>query len=159
MATSFNFLGFCRVCEIVHPFLDTLAQTLKIWEEKVSPLAKSQELSKLKFELYVAQREKRKLLQQAGEAQEAAARAEQLDADLKQRAAELARERSRAEGKAEREDALRAELNSITQQKKAMAEELAKFKDLDLYVEHLGRFTAYTRTRRDYERGLMRLTA
>ena len=159
VAASFNFLGFCRACEIVHPFLDTLAQTLKIWEEKVSPLAKSQELSKLKFDLYVAQRENRKLLQQAGEARDAAARAEQLDADLKQRAAELARERARAEGKAKRVDALRAELNSLTQQKKAMAEELSKFKDLDLYVEHLSRFTAYTRTRRDFERGLMRLTA
>ena len=56
-------------------------------------------------------------------------------------------------------DALRAELNNLNQQRKTLADELAKFRDLDLYVEHLNRFTVYTRTRRDYERSLMRLTA
>jgi hypothetical protein len=159
VAASFNFLGFCRACGISHPFLATLAQTLKIWEEKVSPLQRSQELARLKFDLFVAQRENKKLLQQSADARDTAVRAGQLDADLKQRAAELARERARAEGKAERVDALREELNNLNQQKKALADELVKFRDLDLYVEHLNRFTVYTRTRRDYERSLMRLTA
>lgn len=159
VAASFNFLGFCRACGIAHPFLETLKQSLKIWDEKVSPLQKSQELAKLKFDLFVAQRENKKLLQQAAEARDAAVRSEQLDADMKQRAAELAREKARADGKAERVDALRQELNSLNQQKKVLADELLKFRDLDLYVEHLNRFTIYTRTRRDYERSLMRLTA
>lgn len=92
-AASYNFLGFCRACGITHPFLETLKESLKIWEEKVSPLENSQELRKLRFDLFVAQRENKRLLQQAGESRDAAARAEQLDADLKQRAAELERER------------------------------------------------------------------
>jgi uncharacterized protein involved in exopolysaccharide biosynthesis len=49
-----------------------------------------------------------------------------------QPAAELARERARAEGKAERVDALREELNNLNQQKKALTDELVKFRDLDL---------------------------
>jgi predicted TIM-barrel fold metal-dependent hydrolase len=159
VAASFNFLGFCRACGISHPFLETLRQSLKIWDEKVSPLQKSQELAKLRFDLFVAQRENKKLLQQAADARDAEVRSEQLEADLKQRAAELARERARAGGKADRVDALRGELNSLNQQKKVLSEELLKFRDLDLYIEHLNRFTIYTRTRRDYERSLMRLTA
>jgi hypothetical protein len=159
VAASFNFLGFCRACGIDHPFLATLRESLKIWEEKVSPLEKSQELAKLKFDLFVSQRENRKLLQQAEAARDAAVKAEQLEADLRQRTAELARERARAEGKTERVDALREELNALALQRKALDAELLKFRDLDLYVEHLNRFTIYTRTRRDYERSLMRLTS
>ncbi len=159
VAASYNFLGFCRACGIDHPFLATLRDSLRIWEEKISPIEKNQELAKLKYDLFVAQRENRKLLQQAEAARDAEARGEQLDADLKARTAELARERARAEGKAERVDALRAELNALTQQRKELEAEAAKFHDLDLYVEHLNRFSLYTRTRRDYERSLMRLTA
>jgi hypothetical protein len=159
VAATWNFLGFCRACGIEHPVISTLKESLKVWEEKVSPLEKSQELSRLKYDLFLAQRENRKLLQQAEAARDAAARVEQLDSDLRQRTAELARERARAEGKSERVDALREELNTLAQQKKKLDEEAAKFRDLDLYVEHLNRFTLYTRTRRDYERSLMRLTA
>ena len=61
VAASYNFLGFCRACGIEHPFLATLQQSLKIWEEKVSPLEKNQELAKLKFDLFLAQREFRVL--------------------------------------------------------------------------------------------------
>ena len=159
VAATHNFLGFCRACGIGHPFLETLKASLTAWDEKQSPLAKSQELGKLRFDLFVSQRENKKLLQQAEAARDAEAKAEQLDADLKARTAELARERARAEGKSERVDALREELNTLAQQKKKLDEDAAKFRDLDLYVEHLNRFTVYTRTRRDYERSLMRLTA
>jgi hypothetical protein len=159
VAATYNFLGFCRASGIAHPFLDTLKASLAVWDEKVSPLQKSHELGRLKFDLFLAQRENRKLLQQAAAARDAEARAEQLESDLKQRAAELARERARAEGKSERVDVLRAELNNLNQQRKTLADELVKFRDLDLYVEHLNRFTIYTRTRRDYERSFMRLSA
>jgi hypothetical protein len=159
VAATYNFLGFCRASGIAHPFLDTLKASLAVWDEKVSPLQKSQELGRLKFDLFLAQRENKKLLQQAAAARDAEAKAEQLESDLKQRAAELARERARAEGKSDRVDALRAELNNLNQQRKTLADELAKFRDLDLYVEHLNRFTIYTRTRRDYERSFMRLTS
>jgi hypothetical protein len=159
VASTYNFLGFCRACGIEHPFLATLKDSLKAWEDRVSPLERSQELAKLKFDLFVAQRENRKLLEQAVGAREADARAAQLEADLRQRTAELARERARADGKAERLDALRAELNAIGLQKKELAQELARYGDLEAYLEHLNRFTIYTRTRRDYERTFMRLTA
>jgi len=159
VAATHNFLGFCRACGIGHPFLDTLRGSLKVWEEKKSPIERSTELAKLRFDLFTAQRENKKLMQQAAEARDADARAAQLDADLRARTAELARERARADSKADRVDALRTELNSLEQQKKALGTELERFRDLDVYVEHLNRFTVYTRTRRDYERGLMRLTA
>jgi hypothetical protein len=159
VASTYNFLGFCRACGIEHPFLAALKDSLAVWEDRVSPLERSQELATLKFDLFVAQRENRKLLQQAVGARDAEVRAEQLEADLRQRTAELARERARADGKTQRLDALRAELNAIGQQKKALAEELARYGDLDAYLEHLNRFTIYTRTRRDYERSFMRLTA
>jgi hypothetical protein len=159
VAATYNFLGFCRASGIGHSFLDKLKDSLSVWDEKVSPLQKSQELGRLKFDLFLAQRENKKLLQQASAARDAEAKAEQLESDLRQRAAELARERARADGKSDRVEALRAELNNLTQQKKTLADELARFRDLNLYVEHLNRFTIYTRTRRDYERSLMRLTA
>ena len=159
VAATHNFLGFCRACGIGHPFLDTLRGSLKVWDEKKSPIERSTELAKLRFDLFQTQRENKKLMQQAADARDAEAKAAQLDADLRARTAELARERARADSKADRVDALRAELNSLEMQKKALGAELERFRDLDLYVEHLNRFTVYTRTRRDYERGLMRLTA
>jgi len=159
VAASHNFLGFCRACGIDHPFLKSLRDSLKVWQDKKSPIERSSELARLKFDLFTAQRENKKLMQQAAEARDADARAAQLDADLRARTTELARERARADSKADRVDALRAELNSLEQQKKALAADLERFRDLDLYVEHLNRFTVYTRTRRDYERSLMRVTA
>lgn len=159
VAATYNFLGFCRACAISHPFLETLRSSLTVWDEKSSPMEKSRELGKLRFDLFVSQRENSKLMQQAADARDAQARAEQLDADLKARTSELARERFRADGKAERVDALRAELNNLNVQKTALFKELSRFQDLELYVEHLNRFTVYTRTRRDYEKSLMRLTA
>jgi hypothetical protein len=159
VAASFNFLGFCKACGITHPFLETLKEGLKYWEEKVSPLQGSKELSKLRYDLLVAQRENKKLLQQSEAARDSAAKSDKLDAILRQRTAELTRERARAQSKSKRLDALREELNSLNQQKKKLDEEATKFRDLDLYVEHLNRFSVYTRTRRDYERSFMRLTA
>ena len=159
VAASHNFLGFCRACGIDHPFLKSLRDNLKAWQDKKSPMERSSELARLKFDLFTAQRENKKLMQQAAEARDADAKAAQLDADLRARTAELARERARADSKAERVDALRAELNGLEQQRKTLSADLERFRDLDLYVEHLNRFTVYTRTRRDYERSLMRLTA
>ena len=49
VAASFNLPGFCQAFGITHPLLDTPSQTLKIWEEKVSPLEQNKELPKLKF--------------------------------------------------------------------------------------------------------------
>ena len=43
-SATWNFLGFCAACGIADPFLDTLRGTLKVRDEKVSPMERSAEL-------------------------------------------------------------------------------------------------------------------
>lgn len=119
----------------------------------------SRELAKLKLDLAVEERERKVYLRQAETAREAEAKLTHVEAELQLRVIELDREKTRADSKVERVDALRNQVNALAQDKKTQAAELEKYRDLDLYIEHLNRFSAYTRTRRDHERGLMRLTS
>ena len=73
-------------------------------------------------------------------------------------ATELEKEKERADAKAGRVDELRKELNELALQKSRLSEQLEAFRDLDLYVQHVRRFSLYTRTRMDYERSVMKLT-
>jgi hypothetical protein len=157
-AATYNFLGFCALCRIEAPGLADLRRALESWEEKKSPLEQSAELRRVQYELFLAQRDNKKLLAQTEQWAKDKWRLAELDGETMRLATELEREKERADAKAGRVDQLRKELNELTQQKRLLSAQLDTFRDLDLYVQHVRRFSLYTRTRMDYERSVMKLT-
>jgi hypothetical protein len=158
LAATHNFLRFCAASRIESAGLAGLKQTLETWEVKKSPLEQNAELRRIQYELFLAQRDNKKLLAQTEQWAKDKWRLAELDGETMRLAAELDREKERAETKAGRVDELRKELNDLAQQKMRLAEQLEAFRDLDLYVQHVRRFSLYTRTRMDYERSVMKLT-
>ncbi|MCX7030933.1 MAG: AAA family ATPase, partial [Spirochaetes bacterium] len=158
LAATHNFLAFCGLCGIASPSLERLRAGLQAWDDKHSPLERSAELRRMRDELTAARQDNRRLLERLGAYERDAARAAELGRKVEVLAAELTREKARADAKAERVDELRRALNDATLERTRLAKELEGYRDLERYLEHLARFTLYTRTRRDYERSLMRLT-
>lgn len=158
LAATHNFLKFCAICGIDSEGLRAFRKSLEAWDEKRSPLEQSGELRRMQFELFVAQRDNRKLLAQTEQWAKDKQRLAELDGETMRLSAELEREKARADAKAGRVDGLRGELNDLSLQKRRLSEQLETYRDLDLYVEFVSRFSLYTRTRMDYERGVMKLT-
>jgi hypothetical protein len=158
LAATFNFLRFCAISRIQTQEVTALTESLQEWEQKKSPFEHSRELRRIQYELFTAQRENRVLLARTEEWARDKQRMGDLDARTRGLAAELEKEKHRAEVSAERLRALRGQLNDVTQEKRRLSEQLDGYKDLDRYVEHASRFSLYTRTRRDYERSVMKLT-
>jgi hypothetical protein len=158
LAATFNFLRFCAICRIEGTALATLEKSIEAWEEKKSPFEQSQELKRMQYELFAAQRDNKKLLARTEEWARDRQRMGELDSETRRLAADLEKEKRRAEASVQRMDGLRKKLNDVSQEKLRLSEQLDGYRDLDRYVEHASRFTLYTRTRRDYERSVMKLT-
>ena len=158
IAAVHNFLRFCAIRGIDAAALGPLQRLLDEWTEPRPPRARGGELASVDFDLREAQRDNKKLL----------AETEQWTAD-KQRLAELEgesmrlqdmreRERARPEYRPDRLEEIRTALAELEREQRALTERLERYRDLDRYVEQVSRFSLYTRTRMDYERGVMKLT-
>jgi hypothetical protein len=158
LAATHNFLRFCAACRIDAAGLGTLKKSLEAWEDKKPLLEQGEELRRVRYELFIAQRDNKKLLAQTEQWAKDKWRLAELDGETMRLSAELEREKERADAKGGRLDELRRELNDLSLQKRKLSEQLEAFRDLDLYVEHVRRFSLYTRTRMDYERSVMKLT-
>ncbi|HUI70030.1 MAG TPA: UvrD-helicase domain-containing protein [Spirochaetia bacterium] len=158
LAATHNFLQFCALCGISSSALAGLSQLLASWEEKASPLAESKELSRIQTELRAAQLDSVKLLAQTEAWTRDKLRLAELEGETLRVSAELSRERSRTEANANRVDQLHQELDQLSHEKQKLREQLSTYRDLDVYVELVSRFSLYTRTRMDYERSVMKLT-
>jgi hypothetical protein len=156
LAATHNFLRFANLCQIDAGVLEPFRRRLELWDAKDPAREKGGELQRIGSELLFAQADGARLLSQT----EAWAEDKQRLAELEGRSLRLeaacAREKTRQEpGSLEK---LKRELREIELQKRALSEKLAAYRDLDLYVDQMGRFSLYTRTRMDYERSVMRLT-
>ena len=158
LAATHNFLLFCGLCRIDSEALRAFTKSLEAWNEKRSPLEHSAELKRVQFELFLAQRDNTKLLAQTEAWARDKQRLAELDGETMRLGGELEKEKARADAKAERLDALRKELNDLSMLKRTLSAQLENYRDLDLYVDHVSRFSLYTRTRMDYERSVMKLT-
>jgi len=158
LAATHNFLAFCEVCGIASKALGGLRAALQAWDERRSPLERSTELRRMRDELVAARQDNRRLLERLGAFERDAALAAELGRKVEVLDAEVRRERERADAKAGRVDELRRALNDAKVERGRLLGELEGYRDLERYLGHLARFTLYTRTRRDYERSLMRLT-
>jgi hypothetical protein len=158
LAATHNFLTFCALCRLESKGFSALKANLDVWDQKQSPMETSAELKRMQFELFIAQRDNKKLLGQAEQWAAEKRRQAELEEEGRRLVSALEAERGRAEAGAARVDQLRGQINALSQQKRALSERLEGFKNLEAYVQHVNRFSLYTRTRRDYERSVMKLT-
>ncbi|HEY9594613.1 MAG TPA: UvrD-helicase domain-containing protein, partial [Spirochaetia bacterium] len=158
-AATHNFLRFCSMCGVESPRLRELEATLSAWEEKHPAEQGDDELSAIQTELVYTQEDTKRLLAQSAQWAADKQRLAELDGDTMRLSAEIEKERARGDIAAPRIAALQKELDALVPRKRAIAEQLATYRDLDQYVAWVSRFSHYTRTRRDYERGVMKLTA
>ena len=158
LAATHNFLQFCALCGITSKALGKLSKLLSLWAEKRPPLTEGEELRRIQADLRAARLDSAKLLAQTEAWTNDKLRLAELEGETLRLSAELSRERSRTDSHAERLDQLHKDLEHLADQKRQLGEQLGAYRDLDLYVDLVSRFSLYTRTRMDYERSVMKLT-
>jgi hypothetical protein len=158
LAAVHNFLRFCAVRGIDAGALGPLRKLLDGWTEKHPPRTRSDELASVDFDLREAQRDNRKLVAQTEEWAKDKQRLAELEGESMRLEGERERERARPEYRPDRLEEIHAGLAELEREQRALSERLKLYTDLDRYVEQVSRFSLYTRTRMDYERGVMRLT-
>jgi hypothetical protein len=156
LAARYNFLRFCSLCLIEFPALLDFARPLLRWNERKAPTEKSGEWNRLREEL--AETEHGKLLAQSTEWAQRKQRLAELEGESLRLSAERDREHARGEPGRDRAEALDRELVECGRLKAALVKQLEAYRDLDSYVRNVNRFSLFTRTRRDYESSVMRLT-
>jgi len=160
LAATHNFLMFCSLCGITSPSLAKLSGSLSAWEAKEQArLPADSELSRIQGELREVQLDSAKLLAQTEAWTQDKLRLAELEGETLRISAEQSRERARPDSRADRMDQLRRDQEEVAAEKRKLGLKLADYRDLDRYVELVSRFSLYTRTRMDYERSVMKLTA
>ena len=157
LAARYNFLRFCGLCRIEYPALLDFTRPLIRWDERKAPLDKGGEWNRLQEEL--AETEHGKLLAQSTEWAQKKQRLAEMEGEALRLSAERDREHAGGEPGRDRAAALDRELVECARLKVILVKQLEAYRDLDSYVRNVNRFSLYTRTRLDYERGVMRLTS
>jgi hypothetical protein len=157
-AAAYNFLRFCRLAGVDSPGLDDLRSYVSSWADARAAAGTDPGLRELRADLEAAQENNAALLAQTEAWVRDKHRLAELEGEAMRLGAELDRERARAgEGEGRRE-ALRREMDRVALETRTVAARLESYRDLDLYVDRVSRFSLYTRTRMDYERSVMKLT-
>jgi hypothetical protein len=156
-AAAHNFLQFCELAGIDSPALAALEAFRDAWRRRPAqePGAALQEVQ---AELVASQADERRILEQTAQWAEDKKKLAELEGEDLRLQAALARESAREAPSAERLDQVRAEARDLETRRTELQARLGSYRDLDLYVQHVSRFSLYTRSRRDYERGLLELT-
>lgn len=155
VAATHNFLAFCALAGIGGGGVEELGNRLRAWKRQ-GGIQDGAALERLQAETAFSQGDREKVLAQT----ETWAREKQRLAELEGETMRLIASRDK---ESVREDAQRlAEitrlLGELEREKQELARRLEGYRDLDLYVHHVSRFSLYTRTRMDYERSVMQLT-
>lgn len=157
-AAAHNFLQFCELAGIDSPALAGLQDFRDAWRRRPGqePGAALQEVQ---AELVASQADERRILEQTAQWAEDKQKLAELEGEVLRLQAALSRESAREAPSRERLEQIREETRGLESRRAELQGRLASYRDLDLYVQHVSRFSLYTRSRRDYERGLLELTA
>ena len=158
-AARYNFLKFCEICGIETLVTDALSPSLAAWKERRAAPGQGSERARLQYALLDSQEENAALLARSVEWARDRKRLAELDGEVLRLGAERERAVERGEAGRQRAAAVNGELEECARQKAAIAARLESNRDLDEYVQNVRRYSLYTRTRMDYERGVMQLTA
>lgn len=160
ISMTYNFLQFCRLLPlkdcIDFSALESNVET--VWDEKIVPFEQKKELKRLEFKVFTSQRTIRDYEEkihhlEAAEQQEVYSR-EEMEAVRK----ELAAAQSQASGKKERIDELRRQMFQKEEAHRKAIAALQEMEPLKEHISYLKRLSNYSRTRREYERNILRLS-
>ena len=158
-AARHNFLAFCALCGIDDRVRGALSPALAEWKERRAAPWKGSERARLQYAILDLQDANAALLSRSVEWAQDRKRLAELDGEMLRLDAERRRAVERDDAGTERAASLDAERAECERQKAAIAARLDTYRDLDEYVQNVRRYSLYTRTRMDYERGVMQLTA
>lgn len=158
IATS-NILGFCKAVGIDSIHLPLLEENLDIWKDKTSLIELSRELKDIKFKLHMTTRERKALTQEIEQFETLQREMEHYNSQIKAKNAELELMKKTADDRKERIDELRQQRNDWKLRRNETEEKLRELENVDQYLKNLLHMTLFSRTRLDYERNLLQLTA
>ncbi len=158
IAATHNFLGFCAAFSISDPGLAELKAAQGLWEKRSAPIEIIRELEKTRSLLAGKERSELALQDQLAAFADVERRLREISLTADEAERELARSRETASKRDVKVDELRKRLNDTARERDKVLAELEGYKDLGTYIEYLERFTAYTRTRLDYERSVLLLS-
>jgi hypothetical protein len=158
LAATHNFLGFCGLAGIRGAAVGALGRRLASWKKRLPHADGESGLKRLQSDLSFSQHDREKILAQTESWARDKQRLAELEGETMRLAAAREKETARAGGDEQRLAGLSRHMEGIEREKQALAQQLEGYRDLDLYVHHVSRFSLYTRTRMDYERSVMQLT-
>lgn len=153
-----TFRSFCRIAGLQSSHLDTLKKQQEIWDEERSLIETRQALKDTRWNLFQAQKEIKRVLEQYHELETRQDEFHQVQRHLISVNEQLADIQGRYNTNKDRITELRREKHRLAGELRDRSERLAELEDVADYVENLQSSTYYTRTRLDYERSVIRLT-
>ncbi len=158
IAGTWSFLEFCRLSGLDSPRLQEIRDNLAIWEERKAPVDHFNELRKIRFSVHLKDMEIRDLnsrLARLSAAEKQAKALEQAIADKEQSIEAL------ETGSDEQKHIIEALTRERNELKRSLETERGTIRThavADQYRENLLRLSNYTRTKRDFERSIVRLS-
>ncbi len=153
-----NFRRFCQAAGLESPVLEELAEKLEIWNERKAVIDYGEELSELhqlievsKKQFSISEAERSCLEKQADEAAE-------LQRQLRVKDAQIESLEKTAGQRKEKIDELRLLRHELAAKVKDSENALARFDELEKSRQALVRLSALTRSRRDFEMHILRLS-
>jgi len=160
VAATQRFLAFFEVVAVAHPVLQRLKDEInRHWSQKKSPVEYHRELREQQLSLNRFRKEATELAEQIRHLQTLEADLEIVRAEAKQYRVELEKTRAASEKRDVRLDDLRRRLNEARLREQDLERRYDDLAAAREYIDYIARFTAYTRSRADYERSVMLLSA
>lgn len=153
-----NFLAFANAVGWDAPELGQLGQSLSLWEEETTPADRFMELEVLRQQYHTLEAGNEALRQEVRLFRDSRATLEQVTAEIRHRDQELQQLRRVLQERNTAQDQLRRQLWLAEEARKELEAQANTLTQASTYQLYLERFTAYTRTRADYERSVMRLS-
>lgn len=138
--------------------LTRLSQSLQAWNDRRPPNDIQSENLRLTSQLQESEKNSARLLQELNQLEILKAERDRLADELKRREQEGIRLRASHDSKKERIDELRAERASLSDELRTRQKEIVRLKDAEQYLHLLKEKLLLTRSRREYERRLIRLS-
>lgn len=155
---TFNFLQFCEAVGWEHELLNDLKEALKLWQGKKTPLENYREMRKLRLQYNQLKEAKAEVEEEVAASRDTRTALDEIKAQLKLKDQELAKLKETSTNRKEKSTQLRQKLRAAEEEKKELLDRAERLQQAELYMSYLERFTAYTRSRADYERSVLQLS-
>lgn len=160
LAATQRLLDFLQSIDLVDVDYSLLSGELdKYWAVKKSPVEFHMELRSQILRANRFRQEKEDLLQKISDYQNVQEQLDELKAEKQRIEHEYERVRQQYDKSDKRVETLRKSLYETKERERNMAARLEQTEDVREYVDYLARFTSYTRSRQDYERSVLKLSA